>query len=130
MLKGRPLFIGLGFAFVGLGALGLVLPVLPTTPFLLLAAACFARSSERWHAWLLQNRVFGPIIHNWETKRCIPRRAKRLSIASILLFGGISLWAMPSLTLRLVTLALLLIGLGTVLSLKTCEACTNNSSLS
>jgi uncharacterized membrane protein YbaN (DUF454 family) len=58
----------LGFFFVGLGILGLFLPLLPTTVFLLLAAGCFARSSDKWHRWLLSNRTFGPIINDWNEK--------------------------------------------------------------
>jgi len=50
---------------VFLGAIGIVLPLLPTTPFILLAAFCFARSSKRCHGWLVNHKVFGPIITNW-----------------------------------------------------------------
>jgi hypothetical protein len=55
----RHLLLACGWAFLGLGALGLALPVLPTAPFVLLAAACFMRSSERLHSWLVGHRVFG-----------------------------------------------------------------------
>lgn len=65
-----------GIAFVGLGILGAFLPVLPTTPFMLLAAACFARSSPRFHQWLLRHRTFGPIVSEWERHRAIPYRTK------------------------------------------------------
>ncbi len=58
-----------------------MLPVLPTTPFLLLAAACFARSSPRFHAWLLRHRTFGPIVSEWERHRAIPWRTKLWAIA-------------------------------------------------
>ena len=68
------LVMALGFLFVGIGAVGIVLPVLPTTPFLLLAAGCFAQSSERWHAWLINTRLFGGLIRDWEEHRCIARQ--------------------------------------------------------
>ena len=60
------LYKGLGLFFVGLGAAGALLPVLPTTPFLILAASCFAKSSDKWYRWLLNNKQFGPAIRDWE----------------------------------------------------------------
>lgn len=72
----RWLFLAAGFVALGLGIAGLVLPVLPTTPFMLLAAACFARSSPRFHRWLLRHRTFGPIVSEWERHRAIPYRTK------------------------------------------------------
>ncbi|QBY03848.1 DUF454 domain-containing protein [Thalassotalea sp. HSM 43] len=117
----RFLYLSVGFGFVGLALLGVFLPVLPTTPFLLVAAACFAKSSRRWHNWLLNNKLFGPIIHNWQTNRCIPKKAKRLAVISILLFGGFSVFfAVPNLYGKLATAALLSIGLYVVLSIRTC----------
>ena len=75
MLKGR-LLVAAGFISVGIGVVGVVVPLLPTTPFLLLAAYCFLRGSPRWHAWLLGNRVFGRYIHDYLTQRAVPRRTK------------------------------------------------------
>lgn len=89
----RMVWLAAGCACVGLGGLGLVLPVLPTTPFLLLAAACFARSSKRLHHWLLAHRVWGPLLRDWEAHRSIPRRAKVLATTLIILsvaFGMVS----------------------------------------
>lgn len=91
----RTLLVILGFFFVGLGAIGAVLPVLPTTPFLLLAAACFARSSPRFYAWLLANPVFGPLIRDWRQHRTIPKRAKVTAILMILIVGSSSVAALP-----------------------------------
>ena len=59
----------------------MVLPVLPTTPFVLLAAACFARSSERFYHWLLNHRAFGPLVREWREHRSIPYRVKLYAIA-------------------------------------------------
>lgn len=80
----RPLLVAAGLLCVGLAVLGLFLPLLPATPFLLLAAACFARSSERLHAWMLKHPHFGPLLRDWETQRAIRPSAKRAATAAIL----------------------------------------------
>jgi len=72
----RALFVVLGFLCVGLGLAGAVLPVLPATPFFLLAAACFARASARFYNWLLNNPTFGPTIREWRRYRSIRFRTK------------------------------------------------------
>ena len=69
---------------MALGLIGAFLPLLPTVPFLLLSAFCFARSSERLHDWLISHRVFGPPIQNWRDQGAIGRRAKIFASASIL----------------------------------------------
>lgn len=73
--------IFLGSLFLGLGILGIFLPLLPTTPFLLLAAACFARSSKKLYAWLLNNRWFGSYIRNYREGKGIPLKVKIASLA-------------------------------------------------
>jgi uncharacterized membrane protein YbaN (DUF454 family) len=83
----RPLLLAGGWLCVGLAAVGAVLPLVPTTPFLLVAAACFARSSERLHQWLLGTRAFGPLIRHWNETRSIPRRAKVLAVLVIAAVG-------------------------------------------
>jgi hypothetical protein len=80
-----------GFVAVGLGIAGLVLPVLPTTPFMLVAAACFARSSPRFHRWLLQHRTFGPIVSEWERHRAIPWKTKLWAIVLMSATLGVSI---------------------------------------
>jgi len=87
----RLVFAGLGTLFVLLGVLGLFLPVLPTTPFLLLATACFARSSRRIFNWLLDHPHFGPLISEWHEHRSMPYRAKRNALWMIALSFGISI---------------------------------------
>lgn len=113
-----------GFLSLGLGFLGVFLPVLPTTPFVLLAAACFAKSSPRMHKWLHDSALFGASLQRWEAHRCITRRNKIIAVVSIVVFGGSSLiFAVPNLIGQVVTGILLLIGMSVVLRLKTCKAC-------
>jgi len=79
----RSLFVVAGTICVGLGAIGMVLPILPTTPFLLLAAACYIRGSERMHQWLLNNRWFGSYIKNYHEGKGISARGKIFSISTL-----------------------------------------------
>lgn len=73
----------LGWLAVGLGMIGAVLPLLPTVPFLLLAAICFARGSERFHDWLLNHPRLGPPIRDWQKSGAIRPRAKRAALVTI-----------------------------------------------
>lgn len=72
-----------GFFFIGLAAAGVILPILPTTPFLILASACFYRSSPQWRAWLLNLPVWGGMLRQWETHRAVHPRTKPLAILVI-----------------------------------------------
>ncbi len=74
-----------GVFCVGLAILGAILPILPTTVFLIMATACFAKSSPRMQRKLLNNKTFGPLIHEWQQHRSIPRKAKRIALLTILL---------------------------------------------
>jgi uncharacterized membrane protein YbaN (DUF454 family) len=112
----------LGFLFLGTGILGIFLPLLPATPFVLLAAACFARSSEKWHRWMLASETFGPMIRNWEQKRCVSCRVKGIAVASMVLVGGYSIvFAVEGTAWKVMGAALVATGLVTVLSLNTCR---------
>ena len=93
----RGFFLGGGVACIALGLAGLVLPVLPTTPFILLAAFCFARASPRLHQWLLRSPTFGPMIREWQQHRAIPWRTKLTAIAlmSATMAGSIVLFVRP-----------------------------------
>lgn len=77
----RALLLAAGTLCVALGVIGIFVPVLPTTPFLLLAAACYARASERFYLWLVRNPTFGPTIREWRRHRSIPYRTKVVAIA-------------------------------------------------
>jgi len=70
---------------LALGGLGVVLPLLPTTPFVILAAFCFARSSPAFHARLLNSPTFGPAIRDWRDNRAISRRGKTAAVGAMLL---------------------------------------------
>ena len=112
----------LGFLFLGLAGLGIILPILPGTPFLLLSAWFFARSSEKWHRRLLNSELFGPLIRNWEEQRCISRRTKVVALTSMLLAGGASvIFGVEDTSLRILGLLLMAVGSATVLSIKTCR---------
>jgi len=87
----RLLFAAFGTLFLGLGVVGIFLPLLPTTPFLLLAVACYARSSRRLFNWLLNHARLGPLIREWHEHRAIPYRAKRTALLLIALSFSISI---------------------------------------
>jgi len=119
----RPLLIIIGTASVALAVLGMFIPILPTTPFLLVAAACYARSSDRFLHWLLYNRWFGAYIRNYREGRGMPRATKVLTL--------LSLWVTLALSAVFATsawwLRLLLAGIGLgvsvhLLKLKTHDA--------
>ncbi|EKV28634.1 hypothetical protein C882_0846 [Caenispirillum salinarum AK4] len=89
----RWLLLVLGCTCVGLGAAGAVLPVLPTTPFLLVAAWAFARSSRRLRAWLYGHPRFGPTLVAWHEHRAVPRRAKVAAVSLMALSLAYVAWA-------------------------------------
>jgi uncharacterized membrane protein YbaN (DUF454 family) len=84
-----------------LGVVGVVLPVLPTTPFMLLSAACFAKTSPRFHRWLLETRVFGELIRNWQRERYIAPASKRNALVIIAVTFGISIYVVDYLALKI-----------------------------
>lgn len=103
----RVVLAALGLVFVGVGIAGVVLPVLPATPFFLLAAACFARASVRFYNWLLNHRVVGPTVREWQMHRSIPYRTKLWAIALMLGTLAIStLFFVEGLVLQLLLAAL------------------------
>lgn len=103
----KGLWIVGGSLSVALGVIGIFFPVLPTTPFLLLAAFCYARSSERFYHWLLNNRWFGEYIRNYREGRGIPLTEKILAISSLWLTIGFSvLFVVPVAWVKLLLLAI------------------------
>jgi len=101
-----------GIFFVALGAIGVVLPILPTTPFLILALACFAKSSPRFHQALLNNQFFGDALSQWEEQRSISRRSKIKAVTLIVLSFSLSIYILQGrlpLQLGLASLAFILL---------------------
>jgi len=75
--------LALGWIFFAVGAVGVVLPLVPTTPFMLLALWAFSVGSERFHAWLWHHRIFGPPLRRWSEERVIPRPVKAIAVLSM-----------------------------------------------
>ena len=98
-----------GLFFVGLAILGASLPILPTTPFLLVAAACFAKSSPRLHNKLLNNRVFGQLIKDWQEHRSISLKSKVISLLTMFVTVLYSCMILPE-TFYKILVVLLIIG--------------------
>ena len=93
----RWVYLLLGWGFFGLGVAGIVLPVVPTTPFMLLSLGAFSRSSPRLEAWLLAHRLFGPSLRAWKAHRVIPLRAKLIAWASMLAsLASMLFWSHPA----------------------------------
>ena len=108
----RQLLIVTGTICVVIGVIGIFIPILPTTPFLLLAAACYLRSSQRFHSWLMNNRLFGTYIRNYTEGRGIPTKVKLFTIVLLWVTIGISIWVVANL---IVTTILLIIAAGVTL---------------
>ena len=106
----RILLIIAGTLLVGLGIIGILMPVLPTTPFLLLAAACYARSSQRFYHWLLNNKWFGNYIKNYIQKKGVPLKVKVLAITWLWITIGFSV--VFAVEIFLVKLILIVIAIG------------------
>ena len=97
----RPVWFAIGWIFVVLAALGAILPLLPTAPFLIISAIAFSKSSERCRQWLYNQPLFGPILIDWEEHGVIPRGAKvlallsmTLSFVALLISGKVPIWAL------------------------------------
>ena len=106
------LWIGLGSLFVVIGGVGVVVPGLPTTLFLILAAACYIRSSQKLYDWLITNKTFGPYLKDYREGKGMPRNAKILAVSMIILFAGYaSIFAIEDLLMRILVALLGLIGI-------------------
>lgn len=99
----------LAWIALGLAVLGVLLPGLPTTPFVLVAAWAAARGSPRLHAYLLGHRLFGPMISDWQRSGAVHRRAKWLASVTMLACAGLLLWLAPSRWLALLAIFIMLL---------------------
>ena len=106
------LWIILGSFFVVVGAIGAVVPGLPTTLFLILAAACYIRFSQKLYDWLITNKTFGPYLKDYREGRGMPRNAKILAVSMIILFAGYAvIFAIDELIIRIIVAVSGLIGI-------------------
>ncbi|TVZ38164.1 hypothetical protein P886_2518 [Alteromonadaceae bacterium 2753L.S.0a.02] len=104
----RILLVMCGWLAVAVGVVGIFLPLLPTTPFILLAAACFAKSSQRFHQWLLQNHWFGPAIRDWQRYRALRKHVKAQALALVVASFSLSIAIVPLPGVRLFLVATML----------------------
>jgi uncharacterized membrane protein YbaN (DUF454 family) len=103
----KTLLIAAGTLCAGLGIIGIFVPILPTTPFLLLAAACYMRSSERFYRWLINNRIFGAYVRNYIEGRGMPIRIKVFTILLLWLTIGLSItFAVQNLVIRIILICI------------------------
>ncbi len=91
----KKLWIAAGMVALALGLIGVVLPLVPTAPFVLLAAYCFSRGSKRWEDWLLGRPRLGPMIRNWRAYRIVPLAAKWMATITMSLSGVASWFYLP-----------------------------------
>ncbi|WP_424776180.1 YbaN family protein [Neisseria cinerea] len=91
----RYLLIICGGLSLLLGIIGIFLPLLPTTPLVLRSASCWAKVSPRFHSWLHRHRYFGPMVHNWEKNRAVPRKAKIFAISMMSASCLFMFWQFP-----------------------------------
>ena len=103
----RLILLIIGWLAIVLGTLGVVLPLLPTTPFILLAAWCFARSSPRFHHWLLYRSWFGAYIRHWQQHRALPPGVKGRAMLLIIGTFALSVWLVKLFWLRIMLLCML-----------------------
>lgn len=98
-----------GMLSLALGVLGIFLPLLPTTPFIILASACFMRSSPAFHSWLHQHKMFGPILDNWHRHRAVTRKVKIRGALCMALSFSFSIWVVPHDWLKIMLLMMLVV---------------------
>ncbi|WP_445619009.1 YbaN family protein [Kushneria sp. Sum13] len=107
----RYLWIGLAGICFALGTAGVIVPLLPTTPFMLAAVALASKGSPRFARWIRQHRLAGPAIKHWEHERAISPRAKGLAVVTLVFSAGVIWITIPSLAVR-IGVTLLLVGIG------------------
>ncbi len=116
----RIALIIIGWVCVALGVIGIFLPVMPTTVFLLIAAACFARSSEKFYIWLLTNKYLGKFVLDYREKRGMTLKSKLIAVTALIVVLGYTIIFAVNLIWLKILLTLVLIGVASyILSLKT-----------
>ena len=97
----RLVYLTIGFISLGLGIIGIPLPILPTTPFLLLAMACFAKSSKRFEAWLYQTKLYQTYVADYRETKSIAKERKKWILLQIYILMGISIYLAPIIWVKL-----------------------------
>ena len=116
-----------GLLFLGLGIAGYVLPGLPGTIFLIISASCFVRSNDRMYRWVTEHRIFGKLVKNYLETGSMPIRAKVISVFSMWVFTGISLWVPEyGLLFKIPIISLAIIGTWYILSRKSSTDSTDD----
>jgi len=116
-----------GLLFLGLGIAGYVLPGLPGTIFLIISASCFVRSNDRMYRWVTEHRIFGKLVKNYLETGSMPIRAKVISVLSMWVFTGVSLWVPEyGLLFKIPIISLAIIGTWYILSRKSSTDSTDD----
>ena len=124
------ILITFGTVFLGLGIIGVFVPVLPTTPFLLLSAACYVRSSNRLYSWLINHKLFGKFIKDFRESRSISLRNKIISLVAMTLMIALSIFLVAeAFYLKIILLILGVVGFIVILSIPTLETKTKETNL-
>ncbi len=98
----RLVYVVFGHLFLVVGIIGVVVPLLPTTPFILLACFCYERGSPKFHAIVLENKYVGPYVRNWKQNGSIPLRAKIVAVSMIVLSIGYIVYAAPLVAVKVI----------------------------
>jgi len=126
----RAFWFSLGFISMSLGLIGIPVPGLPTTPFMILAAACFARSSQRFYDWIINNKLFGSHVKNYREGNGIPKRSKPIILGTMWIFVSFAvLVAIPDdvQVAKIATVVLALIGTIFILRIPSIQTSRNPS---
>ena len=129
----NPLYFALGWLFFALGAIGAVLPVMPTTVFMLMSLWAFSKSSQRFHDWLYNHRTFGPPLQQWTQNHIIPLKAKltaiffmTCSMAYLLAYSTAPIWVIASAAALMIYGAIFILTKPSHPPVDTCTAATDS----
>lgn len=115
----KKIFFVVGILSIILGSIGIFLPILPTTPFLLLSAYCFNKSSEKFHKTLLENKIFGKYIKDYQEKKGVSRKNKFIAILTLIISVTFSITKISNLYLKIFLIVILIVVSFHILKLKT-----------